>query len=156
MSLSHLTNFVAVDERVGTAGQPTAGQIVEIKSAGYEAVVNLAMGDSEKALPNEADLVAQQGMDYAHIPVVWDAPQKADFVRFAEVMNANADRRVFVHCAMNMRASAFTFLYRIIHQGVEPSEAKAAMQQVWDPQGVWEAFVVEVLADHGVDYYDID
>jgi hypothetical protein len=55
-----------------------------------------------------------------------------------------------------MRASAFTFLYRIIHQGVDPSEARRAMQEIWDPNAVWEQFIDEMLQPHGVDYFDIE
>jgi len=154
--LSHLTNFIPIDDHLGTAGQPTADQIADIGAAGYEVVINLAISDLEKSLSNEGDLVAQQGMQYVHIPVVWDDPQKSDFELFAEVLNAHADSQVFVHCVVNMRVSAFIFLYRIVHRGVDPLEAKTTMQQIWDPHGVWEALVDEILGEHGVDYFDID
>lgn len=153
--LSHITNFIAINDSLGTAGQPTAEQFADIKKAGYDTVINLAM-PGEKALPEEGTLVTREGMAYVHIPVKWDAPQKSDFDLYAGVLNAHKGRRVFTHCVVNMRASAFTFLYRIIHQGVDPAEAKKAMQQIWDPHGVWEEWVDEILRDHGVDYFDID
>jgi protein tyrosine phosphatase (PTP) superfamily phosphohydrolase (DUF442 family) len=153
--LSHITNFIEVTETLGTAGQPKAEQFADIKKAGYDTVINLAM-PGEKALPEEGTLVSREGMVYVHIPVKWDAPQKADFDLFAKILNAHQGRRVFAHCVVNMRVSAFTFLYRIIHQGVDPSEAKKTMQQIWNPHGVWEELVDEILRDHGIDYFDID
>ena len=153
--LSHVTNFVAIDDHLCTAGQPSADQIADIGVAEYKVVINLATSDSDSWLLNEGDLVAQHGMQYVHVPVVWDDPQKSDFELFVEVMNAHAEDRIFVHCAMNMRASAFVFMYRVIHHHVDPLEAKMAMQQIWDLHGVWEELVEEILGDHGVDYFDI-
>lgn len=154
--LAEIKNFIAIDDHLGTSGQPTAEQIETIGVAGYDMVINLAMEDSERALPDEGERVAQQGMQYVHIPVVWDDPKKSDFELFSKVLSAHADSKVFAHCAVNMRVSAFTFLYRVIHLGVDPAEAKATMQQIWDPHGVWEQLVEETLSDHGIDYYDID
>ena len=154
--LSHITNFIAVTDRLGTAGQPTAEQFADIKSAGYHTVINLATPDSKNALENEGDLVTREGMRYIHIPVVWTAPQKNDFDLYASILNAHQHAPVFTHCVVNMRVSAFTFLYRIIHRGTDPSEARKTMQQIWDPHGVWEEFVDEMLTEHGVDYFDID
>ena len=55
-----------------------------------------------------------------------------------------------------MRVYAFVFLYQAIYQDVDPKEAKATMQQIWDQHGVWLQLVEEVLSDHDIDYYDID
>ena len=155
-SLSQITNFVLISGTLGTSGQPTVEQLADIRNAGYELVVNLATATSENAIHNEGELVAEQGLDYVHIPVDWDAPAREDFERFAQTLNDNPDQKIWVHCALNMRASAFTFLYRIIHGGVDPSEAKEPMGRLWDPTGVWEELLDEILADHGVDYFDID
>ena len=35
------------------------------------------------------------------------------------------------------------------------SEAKALMEEIWTPNGVWEEFVDEILRDHDVDYFSI-
>ena len=154
--LSEITNFIAIDERLATAGQPTVAQLVDIGEAGYDVVINLATSNSENAIADESVQVSQQGMQYVHLPVIWDNPQKEDFEIFAEVLKAHSDSKVFAHCVVNMRVSAFTFLYRIVYQKVDPAEAKATMQQIWDPHGVWEQLVDEILGDHGFDYFDID
>ena len=62
--LNDIFNYVQLTDRVGTSGQPTPEQFQAIADAGYKAVINLAMPDSDNALPNEGNLVSAQGMDY--------------------------------------------------------------------------------------------
>src|SRR5262245_8847217 len=123
--LSDIYNFLTISDDLGTAGQPTAEQLAAVKEAGYDVVINLALGTTPRDLPNEADLVARHGMYYIHIPVVFDKPTEADLARFFEAMDENCDKKCFVHCIANMRVSAFVFLYRVLRQGVAPDEARA-------------------------------
>src|SRR5256885_16487682 len=103
--LANIYNMLSVADDLGTAGQPTSARLAAIKAAGYEVVINLATGTKPPDLPNEADVVAAQGMEYIHIPVVWDKPTEAALVRFFEAMDATQDKQRFVHCIANMRAS---------------------------------------------------
>jgi protein tyrosine phosphatase (PTP) superfamily phosphohydrolase (DUF442 family) len=41
VALADIRNFEALDERLGTAGQPTEAQLSDIAADGYAAVVNL-------------------------------------------------------------------------------------------------------------------
>ncbi len=117
-------NFQPVSETVGTAGQPTREQFASIRAAGYEVVVNLAMSDSPNALPNEAELVVKYGMEYVHIPVMFDSPKIRDLESFFETMARHRCSRVFVHCALNWRVSVFVSLYRTLCLGVPYSDAE--------------------------------
>lgn len=145
-----ILNFRRISDLLGTAGQPTAEQLADIKASGYEVVINLALPDSPNAVPNEAELVARQGLEYIHIPVVWEQPTAQDLQRFFEVMARYEGRRVFVHCAMNWRVSAFVFLYRVIVKQVPQEIARQALEDVWQPNGTWEGFVVRTLREYGV------
>jgi SAM-dependent methyltransferase len=142
-------NFQAVSDTLGTAGQPTADQFASIRIAGYEVVVNLAMPDSTNALQNEAELVAEQGMDYVHIPVIFESPQISDLERFFEAMAGHRCRRVFVHCALNWRVSVFVLLYRVVCLGVTYTKAEELLERIWSPDKVWTAFIDESLAHFG-------
>ena len=144
--LSDIYNFLTISDDLGTAGQPTAEQLVAVKEAGYDVVINLALGTTPRDLPNEADLVTGHGMDYIHIPVVFDNPTEADLERFFDAMDENRDKKCFVHCIANMRVSAFVFLYRVLRQGVAPDEARAMMNRLWQPNAVWQKFIDETLA----------
>ena len=76
--LSEIYRFRALNNRLGTAGQPTESQIRFIRDAGFEAVVNLAIPTSDNALPHEGSLVAGLGMSYVHIPVNFESPSSQD------------------------------------------------------------------------------
>jgi protein tyrosine phosphatase (PTP) superfamily phosphohydrolase (DUF442 family) len=145
-----ILNFVQVDEDVGTAGQPTPEQFADIRGAGYEVVVNLAMPNSTNALPNEAQLVAEQGMDYVHIPVVWENPTEEDFNRFCSVMTKCQGQKTFVHCALNWRVSCFVLLYRVIHLDIPLETAAETQRAVWEPNQVWQEFIARVLGRHAI------
>ena len=80
--------------------------------------MNLAPPSNQGAVADEGKLVAEDGPTYVNIPVVWQQPTYEDFELFSAVMNGARDRKVLVHCQLNMRASAFTFLYRVIHEDV--------------------------------------
>lgn len=144
--LEAIRSFVELSEKVGTAGQPTPEQFVEVKNAGYELVVNLALPTSTNALPHEADIVTSLGMEYIHIPVDWETPQVDDALRFFEVMQANQNKQVFVHCAANMRVSAFMFLYRTLCQNISVAEAQKDLNKIWVPEPHWQSFIDQVIS----------
>jgi protein tyrosine phosphatase (PTP) superfamily phosphohydrolase (DUF442 family) len=146
--LSEIYNFRAVGDKLGTAGQPTEGQFREVRKAGFEAVVNLALPTSDNALANEGSVVTGLGMAFVHIPVDFKAPTAQDFRAFCRVMEAFDDRPVFVHCAANMRVSAFVFLYRVLHQGVARAEAERELHAIWQPDQVWTRFIQNQLKSH--------
>lgn len=147
--MNQLKNFLKISENIGTAGQPTEAQFLAIKEAGYEVVVNLAMPNSTNAIPNEGELVTSQNMIYIHIPVKWEAPTRTDLDYFFLIMKANENKKVLVHCALNMRVSVFIYLFRVICQKVKAADAKEQLDQIWQPDGVWQAFIENELAQLG-------
>jgi protein tyrosine phosphatase (PTP) superfamily phosphohydrolase (DUF442 family) len=146
MSTDEIRNFVRVDDTTLTGGQPTAGQLRDAAAEGVQAVVNLATLDPLSALLDEAKLVPSLGMDYYHIPVVWDDPQPADFDQFARTLDALAGKPVLIHCAANFRVTAFYGLYAMRSLGWTGAQADALRARVWrDHQHpIWEAFVSEM------------
>ncbi|MEZ4415597.1 MAG: protein tyrosine phosphatase family protein [Gemmatimonadota bacterium] len=131
--LATVRNFQIVSERLASSGQIGYDQIPLIREAGYQVIINLAVADEERN-GREGFLVAQEGLTYVHIPVVWDEPEIADVRMFFDVMRANRDRKVYVHCFANMRASAFVYLCRTLVEGMPEAEARATMNAVWDPR----------------------
>jgi protein tyrosine phosphatase (PTP) superfamily phosphohydrolase (DUF442 family) len=148
-NLSEIYNFRAVGDKLGTAGQPTQAQLQMIKENGFEAVINLALPTSDNAIANEGSLVAGLGMSYVHIPVDFKAPTARDFRAYSGVMEAFGDRRVFVHCAANMRVSAFVFLYRVLCERVAVQEAERDLHAIWQPDEVWSRFIQDRLQSRG-------
>lgn len=145
--LKQIQAFLSLSDRVGTAGQPTSAQFADIEAAGYQSIVNLALVTSTDAISEEGELVRQLGMEYVHIPVDWETPALDDLTRFFEVMDQRSDTQVFVHCAKNMRVSAFMYLYRILRQQVPAEEAQKALHQIWTPIPHWQAFMDRAIAE---------
>ena len=136
--------YLRISERVGTAGQITYDEIEAVKKAGFDIVINLAPADEERN-QLEGYLVTEQGMAYVQIPVSWEEPSQRDLQLFFDVMKANKDRNVFVHCFANMRVSAFVYLYRTLLLGEAENVARADLAKIWDPatQPQWVAFIEE-------------
>lgn len=143
--LSEIYNFHSFGEKLGTAGQPTEAQFRSIREAGFETVINLALPTSDNAIVNEGSIVTGLGLSYVHIPINFKAPTSQNFQEFCRVMEAFDDKSVFVHCAANMRVSAFVFLYRVLHQNVSVSDAERDLYAVWQPDEVWEQFINDQL-----------
>jgi hypothetical protein len=51
------------------------------------------------------------------------------------------DVPVHVHCIANYRVSAFFYRYRRDVIGTDAAQARTDTEQVWQPEGVWAAFV---------------
>ena len=147
MALDDIRAFRLLQDGTATSGMPRAEHFPEIAAAGFRTVINLALPTSDHALPNEADLVTRAGMTYVHIPVLFDAPKRADYDLFEKVLNALRDQPVFVHCAANMRVSAFMYLYRV-RAGLVPRElAEADLRQIWEPDTTWREFMTSILGE---------
>ena len=117
-ALSGIYNYRAVDESLCTSGQPTAAQVATIAAAGFATIINLALHDDPRySLPDEPGVVKSLGLAYVHIPVQFAAPTEADLLAFFAAMDAQSGERLWVHCAANMRVSAFPGLYRVIKLG---------------------------------------
>ena len=55
---------------------------------GVKTVINLALPTSDHALSDERAVVESAGMNYVHIPVVFEVPTQADFEQFCTAMDA--------------------------------------------------------------------
>jgi uncharacterized protein (TIGR01244 family) len=141
-------NYRAVDETLATSGQPTVAQLRGIAQSGFTTVINLALHDDPRySLPDEPGTVQALGMAYAHIPVQFAAPTKDDLLQFFAAMQAHAGEKVWVHCAANMRVSAFLGLYRVMRQGWQREAAFALMHSLWQPNETWSAFLAAMLEE---------
>lgn len=139
--LASVRNFRRLDALISTGGQPTEAQFQTIAVEGTRAVINLALPTSTYALSDERAVVTGLGMDYLAIPVVFEAPTAEDFARFCAELEARREQKVFIHCALNYRASAFMALYRMRRLGWSREAALTELLQVWEPDDVWSRFL---------------
>ena len=149
-SLADIINFRQYSPTFASAGQPTREQFSAIAENGFERIVYIAFTNNPNALPDADQVVKGLGMEYMHIPVTFNNPLASDFYAFADSLRRDDDKKTLLHCQVNARASAFSFLYRVIYEGVDMAEAKADMNTVWQPNEVWRDFIFAVLAENGL------
>ncbi|MCH1600473.1 MAG: protein tyrosine phosphatase family protein [Pseudomonadales bacterium] len=149
--LEGITNFRQYSATFASAGQPTADQLQAIADQGFERIVYIAFTNNTNALPDEDQIVKGLGMEYMQVPVDFSNPLPDDFYAFADSMQRNTGKKTLLHCQVNARATAFSFLYRVLYEDVPLAEAKEDMNTVWQPNEVWRDFIFEVMAQNDKD-----
>ena len=149
--LAEIINFRQYSETFASAGQPTREQFQSIADNGFERIVYIAFTNNPNALP-DADLVVKGlGMEYMQVPVDFSSPLPDEFYAFSDAMERNRGKKTLLHCQVNARATAFSFLYRVIYNDVPIAEAKTDMNTVWQPNEVWRDFIFEILRQNEID-----
>lgn len=151
-SMDDVRNYHRVSDALLTSGQVYPKHVKALETLGVDLVINLAIADAERN-GEEPLAVAGAGINYVNIPVLWDQPTREDLDLFFAMMDARGDRTTLVHCFANFRASAFTFLYRVLREGVPEGEAGKDLYAVWDEakfeeNPAWRAFIDEMLATY--------
>ena len=137
-------NFIKITDSIASSGQPSAADFTEIANLGYGTIINLALTTSDNAIADEGDIVTELGMCYVHIPVQWQQPMLEQFQLFATVMQQQCQRKVWVHCALNMRVSVFLYLYNSLYSDMAEEAALHTLNQVWQPDETWSQFIIDV------------
>ncbi|MDD2830514.1 MAG: protein tyrosine phosphatase family protein [Sulfuricurvum sp.] len=130
-----------ITENIASSGQPNESEFTIIADVGYDVIINLAMPNSENAIPFEGHLVTTNNMIYIHIPVPFDAPKLFHLQSFINIMESFSDKKVWVHCVKNYRASAFLYHYLRKSHGFNITEAQKAILQSWEPNEIWQQFM---------------
>jgi protein tyrosine phosphatase (PTP) superfamily phosphohydrolase (DUF442 family) len=145
--LAEIRNFRLATPMVATSGQPQEHHFPLMAAEGYKTVINLALHtDPRYSLADEAASVRAAGLEYVHIPVQFADPRPEDFAAFAAAMDRLQAQKTWVHCAANMRVTAFLGIYRVTHQDWAQDAAFELMRSVWEPDAVWSNFIAAQLA----------
>ena len=144
-ALQEITNFRQYSATFASAGQPTREQFQVLKDQGFERIVYIAFTNNRNAVADEDLVVKGLDMDYMQVPVDFSNPLPSEFYAFADSMQRNQGKKTLLHCQVNARATAFSFLYRVIYEDVPVAQAKEDMNSVWQPNEVWRDFIFEVL-----------
>lgn len=143
-------NVVVIEPNLVTSGQPTAASLSALAKEGFEAVIYLAPLSVPDAVKNEAELLATQGIEFVHIPIPFGAPTEAHFEQVSAALSRLKNKKVLVHCQVNMRASTMVFLYRVLRRNETAFTAYDAVAQIWSPQGPWKELAQGLLRKHKV------
>ena len=140
--LSKIYNYHDIPGLFTTSGQPNRYQLKLIAQNGYDVVINLAPGSVlEGSVIHEAEILSANKVKYIHIPVNFNNPVKDDFLLFVKKLNENKDKKIWIHCAANMRVSAFVYKYRRDVLGLEDKQVIKDMELIWFPNRIWNAFL---------------
>lgn len=131
-----LRNYHVISDRLGTAGTLSAGAVSWLMADGYRMIIDLRDEFDEI----EAHAALAEEAIYVHVPVSWPAPSADELESFLLVMAANPEKKILVHCSANYRASAMTYLYRVLELDADPEEAMADVRAVWEPNETWLSF----------------
>lgn len=143
-------NIVPIASNLVTSGQPTKASLGTLSEQGFDAVVYLAPPSVPDAVRDEGAIVGAQGLMFVNIPIRFGNPTEQDFALFAAVLDALKNKKVLVHCQVNMRASSMVFLYRVLREKQDPERAYQDVARVWSPDGKWKQFIVAMLRKHSV------
>ena len=141
-NLKKVFNYYQVPGLFETSGQPNNKQLISIASGGYEVVINLAPNTTiEGRVINEKDILKSNNITYIHIPVDFNNPLDEDFNKFVAALEENKHKKIWVHCAANMRVSAFVFKYRRDVLGLSQKNIERDLKAIWIPNKAWSFFL---------------
>lgn len=145
-----IINYIKINENLSTSGQATAEQFKQISDDGFDLVINLAVATSEGKIENEDDIVTSLGMNYIHIPVEFLDPTVKNLKDFVEILSAFSNKKVWVHCIMNYRVSAFMYVYHKYVLKTPFDNIDLKVFEEWSPDEKWQKIMKTLPTDLGL------
>jgi len=128
LALAGVPNFGRVTSNLYRGAQPTDTGFQELRKLGVEIVVNFRNERGE--IEAERRTVERLGLRYVSIP--WGAshnPTSQQVADFLEVLQANPESKIFVHCHRGAdRTGTMVAAYRIAEQHWAPPQAIQEMR----------------------------
>jgi uncharacterized protein (TIGR01244 family) len=124
--LPPIRNFLRVNEKFCTGGQPRLEHLAKLKAEGVKTIINLRQPGEHRAAEEEA-MAKQLGLRYYNIPVAFADPKEEQVTEFLKLTDDAANLPVFVHCTAAIRVGAFWMIRRALRDGwtVEAAEEEA-------------------------------
>ena len=140
--IKRIYNYHKVPNLFETSGQPGKQQLKLLAKKGYKVVINLAPSSLfEGVVINEAEILDSEKVKYIHIPVDFNNPTHEDFKKFVLNIQKHKNNKLWVHCAANMRVSAFVYKYRRDFLKISHDEIISDMEAIWTPNKTWKSFL---------------
>ena len=130
--MSSISRFREETPLLATAAQPTPEHFDWLKAQGYEAIINISTPTAKNFVPDEPRLVMDKGMAYVHVPVDCSALVPDHYRLVSGVLKSVEGKKVLLHCAGNVKASAFAHIFRVKELGQDPSSLRSELRrQEW-------------------------
>ena len=141
--IEDILNYIPIEGVYTTSGQPNERQLQLIHEAGFDTVINLAPTSvvMENSVVEERQILENLGVQYIHHPIDFLNPTDEDYSTFVDHVRGRDPNKLWVHCAINARVSAFTYRYRRDVLGEDKAAAQADLDRIWSPMGVWKRFL---------------
>lgn len=136
--MNDIINYRKVNELISTSGQLTQEQFKNIKEEGFEVVISLVFNDESNPMRNEDEIVTNLGMVYFHIPVDFENPKVSDTKLFLNTLQALGSNKVWVHCTLNHRVSAFMYVYHKYILKTPFEQIDLSIFEQWGPEPIWQ------------------
>jgi len=135
-------NHHVINQRLSTGGHFVDDGLATLKQQGLQVVIDLR--DNPPA--GQKEKLAQLGIEWINVPVVWKNPRNQDFEKFSGAMSKYEKEKVLVQCQANYRASAMTYLYRVKVENVPGATAAEDLHAVWEPNEQWRNYMDGVIS----------
>jgi uncharacterized protein (TIGR01244 family) len=124
--LPPIRNFLRVNEKFCTGGQPRLEHLAKLKAEGVKAIINLRQPSEHRAAEEEA-MAKHLGLRYYNIPVAFADPKEEQATEFLKLTDDAQNLPAFIHCTAAVRVGAFWMIRRVLRDGwtVEAAEEEA-------------------------------
>jgi protein tyrosine phosphatase (PTP) superfamily phosphohydrolase (DUF442 family) len=122
---------------LASGAQPTESEIKLLKEDGFQAIVNISPSSAGNFLHNEALVVEHLSMDYVHVPIDYNNLRPLYYNIFKGIMNGLKDKKVFVHCGGNIKASNFLHMYDVMENNIDEVESLKTLRRIQNPEEKW-------------------
>jgi uncharacterized protein (TIGR01244 family) len=124
--LPPIRNFLRVNEKFCTGGQPRLEHLAKLKAEGVKTIINLRTPGEHRA-SEEEEATKQLGLRYYNIPVVYGDPKEEQVTEFLKLTDDAQNLPAFIHCTAAIRVGAFWMIRRVLRDGwtIEAAEEDA-------------------------------
>jgi uncharacterized protein (TIGR01244 family) len=124
--LPPIRNFLRVDEKFCTGGQPRLEHLAKLKSEGVKTIINLRQPGEHRAAEEES-MAKELGLRYYNIPVAFADPKEEQVTEFLKLTDTAENLPAFIHCTAAIRVGAFWMIRRVLRDGwsIEKAEEEA-------------------------------
>ena len=141
-ALSCIESFQFIHPHLFTSAQPTIEQLTLIKEYGVTTIINIALSDASNYLANEDRICLELGLNYIHIPILWDTPSDEQCLLILDMIHHLVqEKMVWLHCAKNFRVSSLMYLYRQYYMDIDMPTAQELMHSIWEPNETWTGLI---------------
>jgi uncharacterized protein (TIGR01244 family) len=127
--LPPIRNFLRINEKFCTGGQPRLEHLAKLKAEGVKTIINLRQPGEHRAAEEE-EMAKQLGLRYYNIPVVFADPKEEQVTEFLKLTDDANNLPVFIHCTAAIRVGAFWLIRRVLRDGMTFEAAEEEAKKV--------------------------